>query len=410
LSRPAGSVGKRLVLGLLAALVMALAAPAQAAPVYKTSGRCGGFPKVALTTRSGTCVGLVGSGLGFPRGLAEHHGDIYITDLGSRSPGKGRLLRVRLDRPWKPVIILSRLDRPGAIVAGADGYLYIAESGRIIRFNPDAANPASSVEPILTGLPTDGLHNLPGLASAADGGLFVSIGSASDNCEDGRGRPPKADRPCPELMSGPPRGSILRLVPGGPRPASGKTAEVYARGIRNALALVQLPNGVLLAASNGRDNIDSADRRLSDERLPHDLLLMVAANSQQGWPYCFDLGRPSPEFPRAKCSKFAGPALLLPPHAAPLSMLLYRGNRLAGLRGKLILAYHGYRSNGHRIVSLPINAKGVPIGSPSDLVWGWQAAPAIRPQGAPVAMLELADGSILILEDHNGTLLRLTAR
>jgi glucose/arabinose dehydrogenase len=348
-------------------------------------------------------VGLVGSGLGFPRGLAEHHGDIYITDLGSRLPGRGRVLRVRLDRPWKPTIVLSRLDRPGAIVSGPDGYLYVAESSRIFRFNPDARDPAASVEPVLTGLPTTGLHNLPGLAIARDGGLFVSIGAASDNCEDEQGRRPRPDRPCPELSAHPPRGSILYLPPDRQR------TDVYATGIRNALALLPLPNGVLLAASNGRDNIDQADPRLSDERLPHDLLLMVRSGDHFGWPYCFDLDRPSPEFPNAKCAKYTKPALLLPPHAAPLSMLLYRGSLLPGLRGTLVLAYHGYRSTGHRIVAFHIAANGSPIGAPVDLVSGWTAVRNLRPQGAPVAMLELADGSILILEDHNGTLLRLAA-
>lgn len=388
------------------AMVALPPAPASLAePVYTTSGRCAGFPKVALTTRPGTCVGLVGAGLGFPRGLAEHRGDIYITDLGSWVPGKGRLLRVRLDRPWKPTVVLSHLDRPGAIAAGADGYLYIAESGRIVRFDPD--QPDFGVEPILTGLPTKGLHNLPGLAIAAEGGLFVSIGSASDNCEGEGGQRPKADRPCPELLTSPPRGSILRLSLSGARPASSKAAEVYVLGIRNALALLQLPNGVLLAASNGRDNIEAVDPHLSDKRFPHDLLLMVAPKSQHNWPYCFDLGRPSPEYPKARCTKFTRPALLLPPHSAPLSMLLYRGTRLPGLRRKLVLAYHGYRSTGHRVVALSITANGAPIGSPVDLVSGWQAALRVRPQGAPVAMLERADGSILMLEDHNGTLLRL---
>jgi glucose/arabinose dehydrogenase len=398
------------LLSWLAFMALVQPTPGGAAPPYKVSGSCGGHPKIVLTTRRGTCVGLVGWGLGFPRGLARHGNDIYITDLGSRLPGKGRVLRVRLAGPWKPAVVLSHLDRPGAIVSGADGYLYVAESSRIFRFNPDAPNPATSVEPVLTGLPTDGLHNLPGLAIARDGALFVSVGSASDNCEDAQGRRPRQDRPCPELTSSPPRGSILRLPPNLSRPASIKTAEVYATGIRNALAMVQLPNGLLLAASNGRDNIDSADPRLSDDLLPHDPLLAVAPNSRHGWPYCFDLGRPSPEYPKANCASFARPALLLPAHAAPLSMLLYRGNLFRGSGAKLVIAFHGYRAAGHRIVAFPTNAKGMPVDSPVDLIWGWNAVSHVRPQGAPVAMLELADGSILILEDHNGTLLRLAVR
>ena len=386
----------------LAYLALGSVTPVRAASPYKVEGRCDGFAKVALVTRPGTCVGLVGSrGLGFPRGLAEHRGDLYITDLGSRLPGRGRLLRVRLDRPWKPTVVLSRLDRPGAIVSGADGKLYIAESGRIIRFNPDARDPAASIEQVLYGIPTDGLHNLPGLARARDGGLFVSIGSASDNCEDERGRPPRPDRPCPELSAKPPRGSILRLPPVRGRP------QIYAHGIRNALALLYLPNGILLAASNGRDNIDSADGNLSDEDLPHDLMLAVTSNSDHGWPYCFDFDRPSPEFPRARCSNYSRPAMLLPPHSAPLSMLRYGGDRLPELHSKLVVAYHGYRVQGHRIVAFDTDANGMPIGPSVDLVSGWTAVRGVRPLGTPVAMLELKDGSILILEDHNGTLLRL---
>ncbi len=360
-----------------------------------------------LTTRPGSCVGLVGSGLGFPRGLAEHKGWLYITDLGSRSPNRGRLLRVRLDRPWKPIVLLTKLDRPGSIVAGDDGFLYIAESGRIIRVDPEFPD---KLEPVVTGLPTDGLHNLPGLAVAQGGGLFISVGSASDNCEDTKGKRPQPTRPCPELTGKPPRGSILFLPPAAPRPIAAAALDVFATGIRNALAIAQLPNGVLLAASNGRDNIDSVDPRLSDAKLPHDLLLSVAPGSRHGWPYCFDLGRPSPEYPRANCRNYARPTLLLPPHVAPLAMLPYRGTALAGARGRLVLAYHGYRATGHRIVALSFNANGIPVGPSVDLVSGWTAVRSVRPQGAPVAMIEQADGSILILEDRNGTLLRLAAR
>ena len=97
---------------------------------------------------------------------------------------------------------------------------------------------------------------------------------------------------------------------------------------------------------------------------------------------------------------------------APLSMLLYRGKlRLGRRRGPtLVMAYHGYRSAGHRIVAFATDRNGMPIGAPVDVVSGWRAVPHVRPQGAPVAMLQVADGSILILEDHNGTLLRLAAR
>ena len=138
-----------------------------------------------------------------------------------------------------------------------------------------------------------------------------------------------------------------------------RALEVFATGIRSALALLQLPDGLLLAASNGRDSIDSVDPRLSDEKLPHDMLLAVTQGSRHGWPYCFDLGRPSPEYPRANCRQYARPAILFPPHAAPLAMLAYRGTALAGAKGKFVVAYHGYRAAGHRVVAFATDTRGL---------------------------------------------------
>lgn len=398
----------RLAIFWLALMWLASAAPAAAAPAYALHGRCAGFPKVALTTRPGSCVGLVGSGLGIPRGIAEHKGDFYITDMGSWLPNRGRLLRVRLDRPWKPAVVLPKLDRPGEILTGADGYIYIAESSRIIRINPYTRNVAASVQTVVTGLPGNGLHSLPGLALARAGGLFISVGTASDNCENKNGTRPHPNQTCPEELARPPRGSILFLPPRSPRPMPANSLSVYAVGIRNTLAMIQLPSGPLLAAANSRDNIDSTDPRLSDDLLPHDLLLNVTAKDHFGWPYCFDLARPSPEYPRVNCARFTKPTMLLPPHAAPLSMLSYRGKLTPG--PGLIIAFHGYRAAGHRIVAFPTGVAGMPLGPSIDLVSGWNSVTGARPQGSPVAMLALTDGSILILEDHNGTLLRLAAR
>jgi glucose/arabinose dehydrogenase len=88
-------------------------------------------------------------------------------------------------------------------------------------------------------------------------------------------------------------------------------------------------------------------------------------------------------------------------------MLLYQGEALPGLAGHLVIPYHGYRAEGHRIVSLALDEAGHPVGSPKDLVWGWISAPGHSPMGAPVAVAQMPDGSILVTEDRNGTLLRL---
>ncbi len=83
------------------------------------------------------------------------------------------------------------------------------------------------------------------------------------------------------------------------------------------------------------------------------------------------------------------------------------GQTLPGLSGSLVLALHGYRAQGHRLVAMPIDAHGLPTGPLQDVVSGWDVAKGDHPQGAPVSLFEQVDGSILITEDHNGTLLRL---
>jgi len=51
---------------------------------------------------------------------------------------------------------------------------------------------------------------------------------------------------------------------------------------------------------------------------------------------------------------------------------------------------------------------GRPKGALEELVTGWDTVKDSHPQGAPVALAEAPDGSLLVTEDHNGTLLRLT--
>jgi glucose/arabinose dehydrogenase len=175
------------------------------------------------------------------------------------------------------------------------------------------------------------------------------------------------------------------------------------------MAMTVLPSGQLLAAVNARDAIDGADPKLSDDALPHDTFDRIVLGGDYGWPYCFDDNRPSPEFPDFDCAKTLKPDLLLPPHAAPLGMIMYSGTMLSQLSGRLLIGYHGYRALGHRIVALRVTPRGLPIGQPEDVIRGWDAVAGKHPQGAPVGLAIDADGSVLITEDHNGTLLRLAA-
>jgi hypothetical protein len=63
----------RLILSLSALLLMA-ASPGAHARGYASTGKCGIYPRLAITSPSGTCVGLIADdahGLRFPRRVLE---------------------------------------------------------------------------------------------------------------------------------------------------------------------------------------------------------------------------------------------------------------------------------------------------------------------------------------------------
>ncbi len=393
---------------LVGALSMGASSGAVPAGQYGTRGDCDGFPGVDLKGAPGLCVGLVAAHLGFVRGVAAIGADVYVVDMGGWHRNRGRILRLGAHGHAKPQVLIAGLDQPNGLVSGPDDTLYVGVLGKIVRFDPRAADPSATVKDVVVGLPGTGRHPLTAMATASDGSLFVNLGSATDHCEGAAGAAPDPAQPCPETVAAPPRGSILHLTPGA-APVDARNLKPYAVGLRNSMALLVLPSGQLVVANNARDYINRADPALSDEELPHEPLDWVEAGADYGWPYCYDNKLSSPEYPKFDCSSRRAPTLLLPAHAAPLGMLLYHGAALAGLDRHLLIAYHGYRAKGHRIVGLALDGQGRPLGQPEDVVSGWDYAEGQHPQGAPVSLWQQDDGSVLISEDHNGTLLRLAA-
>ena len=392
--------------------VLLLLAPlfAGAAPTgktYATSGDCDGFPAVALTTAADLCVGLVAEGLGHARGVAAIDDDVFVIDMVAWESRNGRLLKLSRGGRHAPEVVLHGLYQPNAVVRGPGRTLYVGITGQVLQIDPYAADAGKSARVIVDGLPTTGRHPVPSLAVGADGALFVNVGSFSDNCRPPGGHLPDPKAVCPETQESPPRGSVLRFPV---RATTWHAGELppYARGLRNSMAMAVLPNGKLAVAVNSRDGINHADPKLSDAELPHDLLIVLQPGGDYGWPYCYDQRVPAPEYPGFDCAARLAPDLLLPAHAAPLGMLLYHGDRLPGLAGKLVIGYHGYRATGHRIVAVALDEHQRPTGTPGELVTDWHQRDGSHPQGSPVGLVEMSDGSVLIAEDHSGTLLRLS--
>lgn len=430
----------------LLALLLLVPASAVAAPYAVEAGKtCDGWPRLPIETAPGMCAGQVvapppGRGLStrqlrLPRTLVQRPGgDWIVVDLGGWDPGKGSVWKM-VATPGKPPVLtplLRKLTMPHGLGIGPDGKVYVGEMSRIIRFDPDAPDPAATIEVVVSGLPDNRLHDnrhpLSNFIFDADWSLLVNVGAPSDQCV-AKGKPvlaPCTEREGPDALAAVRR---YRYLGDGRWDAR---FETFAKGLRNSLALARHPSGTILQAENSYDFAPNAET-------PFEELNALIKGRDYGWPYCFDMTGRTPAWKTASplpCASASHekPKLLLPPHAAPLGMTLYEGAMFPQLRGRLLVSYHGYRATGGRVVAFELDGKGLPVaktgarypayGAAGKTVWraypgpaaepliltpGWNAVAGKRPMGAPVGMAVAADGSIWIADDRNGHIIRLAA-
>jgi len=404
--RAALALGTAVGLAAIGASIV-LAAPAASSP-YAARGLCAGFPRVDLRTPAGWCVALLAdasAGLRFPRRVLEiAPGRYWLLDMGSWEPGRGRLLEFALPAraplatasPLTFTVLADKLDRPLGLALGPDGKVWIGEAGRISRVPIGAVGAAARLETVIDGLPSSGAHPLKEIAFGASATLYFNVGSETDACRDTTGLQPL---PCPEIAGPAPRAAVWEATL---TPAFALQAmRPFARGLRNSVALAFVPGPDVLL--QGENSID-----YSDEAAPPEELNLLRDGADYGWPYCTGPQAAARGYAgRYDCKQTAAPAALWPAHAAPLQMLAVPADADNAFAGQLLVAWHGYRSGGHRIVGQGLDARGRPQGAPKVWVDGWTALSGVRPLGAPTGIAVDAAGRLLIVEDRHKTLLML---
>jgi glucose/arabinose dehydrogenase len=270
-------------------------------------------------------------------------------------------------------------------VAFKDKTLYVAEVNRIVRFDDILNKLAHPPKPevIFDTLPSDKHHGWKYLRFGPDGKLYTAVGAPCNIC-----KPPK-----------PIYTSLIRLN------RDGSGFEVLASGIRNTVGFDWEPDSHdLYFTDNGRD-------LLGDDVPPEELNKWSGKLGEHfGYPYCHGGTIADPEFGKEKlCTEFSAPALTFNAHNAPLGLRFYQGKKFPLVyKNQLFVALHGSwnRSipDGYKVVLVKFN-NGKPVAS-EDFIDGWLTAKA-EVLGRPVDILELADGSLLISDDHAGLIYRL---
>lgn len=283
----------------------------------------------------------------------------------------------------KVYTIASGLNSPNG-VAFKDGNLYVSEINRILRFD-DIENRLSnppSYSVVYDKFPRDRAHGWKFIAFGPDGKLYVPVGA-----------------PCNICNPDSPYASITRMN------ADGSGFEIFAKGIRNSVGFDWNPQTKeLWFTDNGRDN-------LGDD-IPSDELNTAPGKGMHfGYPFCHEGDILDPEFGKGKnCAGYTAPALKLGAHVAALGMRFYTGNMFPPeYRNQIFIAQHGSWNRtvpvGYRVMLVKLENKKpvqyVPFAT------GWLDENK-KVSGRPVDVSIAPDGALLVSDDRQGVIYRIT--
>ncbi len=370
----------------------------------------GALPKVP----DGFEVEVFASGFKQPRTLrVAPNGDVFLAE----SEG-GRVLVFRASAGGasaKPEVFAENLDRPYGIafLPPADPrYVYVATANQVVRYpySSGATKAAGPAEVIIDTIPTK-RHWTRDLAVSRDGQrLFLAVGSAS-NAAGGMPDMTPAEIRRHEATHG--RGAawgeeenraVVRVFD-----PEGKGIRNYATGLRNCSGLAMQPGtDRLWCVVNERDH-------LGPDLVP-DYMALVQEGAFYGWPWYYIGSNKDPAW-QGKRPDLKGqvrvPEVLIQAHSSALSAVFYDHDAFpAEYRGDAFVALHGSHSRpertGYKVIRVRMK-DGVPTGEyedfmtgffvNNDTVWG-------RPAGVAVTR----EGALLVSDDANGTIFRVTRK
>jgi glucose/arabinose dehydrogenase len=412
-----------------------------------TKSACPGDNAGLTVLPAGFCATVFADSIAHGRHVAiASNGDVYVT-LEGTAPGpeqkiagvaqREKLYEVAALRDTNHdgvADIVGRLPGRGNTGIGiANGYLYVDEGTRIVRYaRPDTQLlPTAKPEVIVQGIPLGPGHRARNFALGSDGALYLNVGSATNSCQqkDRANESPGVD-PCSELRT---RAGMWKFDANKTNQRFTPAAR-YATGIRNGMGIAFGPDGKLYATQHGRDQLHDnwpsvfPTTKYQAEN-PGEELLQVNQGDDFGWPYCYygmDQKKlvDAPEYggdgqKSARCSSRKEPIAAFPGHWAPMSLLFYTGSNFpAKYKDGAFIAFHGSWNrapepqDGYRVTFSPLS-NGATNGNYEIFADGFAGVPPAQVQPGtakhrPTGLAMGPDGALYVTDDLGGRVYRIT--
>ncbi|WP_439519271.1 PQQ-dependent sugar dehydrogenase [Hydrogenophaga sp.] len=338
------------------------------------------------------------------------NGDVYVS---RREQGDVLLLRDGNQdgvAEQRVVVVQNLKGVHGLATRGTQ--LYMTADKKVLLSDIQRDGTLSNPRVIIDDLPDAGQHPNRTMGFGPDGLLYITVGSTCNDCRD----------------ANPENATLLRVQP------DGQARGVFAKGLRNTIGFGWHPvSGQLYGFDHGSD--------YHGDDTPPEELNHLRANQHYGWPFCFGSRQPDPmvfnDPPGSTkadfCPTTQPPALAYIAHAAPIGFTFYSGQQFpAEFRNDAFVAFRGSwnraQPSGYRVARVRFDGGGRPVGV-EDFATGWllntppdplnqagvQASASEQQQarrpaqfGRLAGLAIAADGSLLVAEDQNGVIYRIS--
>ncbi len=357
------------------------------------------------------------------------NGDIYLHLSRLNGEGKGIVALRDTSNDGRADIIKSYSNIPGTGIEIHNGYLYYSDRTHIYRSKLMEGEllPSDACDTIVNLVDGAGHMEKP-FAFDDKGGLYVNVGSLSNDCEiELRSPHSKGDDPCKELET---RAGIWKFDENTLNQVQ-DLAHRYATGIRNAVAVTwNFDVDRLFAAQHGRDDLHRYWPEFYTEaqnlELPSEIFFDLEEGDDMGWPYCYydhiqSKKLMNPEYggdgtKSDRCEKAKSPLVGFPGHWAPNDILIYTGDLFPEkYKHGAFIAFHGswnrlgHEQQGYKVVFIPLK-DGKPSGDWEIFADGFIGQTAItNPSNAffrPCGLAQGPDGSLYISDSQHGRIWR----